>query len=337
MYEFELINPSEADWKTIEGTYDGTVYKTKAWFDYLVFQQCKPFIVKIHKEGVLLGYFVGELLKRGLWTLGSPLEGVGTGNQGLSMLQQTNTEERIAIYKELASWVFRNKFAVWIQVEDWQLLMKDLEGSGLVVEGHDASWIDLSVDEETMFARMDKKSCRYKVNKAIKEGVVIRESSNPDLFLDTHYDQCLSVMHGKGLEPLRSKEHLRELIKLLYPKYLLLLEAVTPDGKIIATGIYATSDKSACSFSSASYREYTQFCANELIRWEAFKRCKARGASFFNNNGCMPFKLKFGALRDYRPRIIFAKYRGLSFMRQFFKDLYHKFRFTLYKIRDKRK
>ena len=332
MYSFKLIEPTDSDWKTIEGTYDGTVYKTKAWFDYLVFQKCKPFIVEIKKEGEKIGYFVGELLKRGVWLLGAPNEGIGTGNQGLSMLRETPGIERIEIYKEFAEWIFKNRYAAWIQVEDWQLLMEDLEGSGLHYEGHDASWIDLTADEDTMFARMDKKSCRYKVNKAIKEGVTIRETENVDKFLDVHYDQCLSVMHGKGLEPLRPKDHLRELIRILYPKYLLLLEAVTPEGRIIATGIYAASDKSACSFSSASYREYSQYCANELIRWEAIKQCKARGATFFNNNGVMSFKLKFGAARDYRPRIVFSKYQWLFPLRKFFKDMYHHFRFKVDRI-----
>lgn len=332
MYSFKLINPTDKEWNVIEETYDGTVYKTKAWFDYLAYQHCKPFIVEIMADDVLKGYFLGALLKRGLWTLGSPLEGVGTGNQGLSMLDKTSVKERVGIYKELAQWVFKKHYAVWMQIEDWQLTMEDLEGSGLVVEGHDASWVDLTADEETMFARMEKNSCRYKIKKAIREGVVVREAEDPEKFLDVHYDQCKSVMHGKGLEPLRSKEHLRELIRILYPNYLLLLEAVTPEGEIISTGIYAVSDKSACSFSSGSYREYSRYCANELIRWEALKRCKARGATFFNNNGVMEFKLKFGAFRDYRPRIVFAKHQWLSPIRKSFKDLYHKFRFKIDKI-----
>ena len=332
MYSFKLIEPTDADWRIIEGTYDGTVYKTKEWFDYLSYQKCKPFILEVGKKGEKIGYFVGELLKRGVWLLGAPNEGVGTGNQGLSMLRETSAEERILIYKEMADWVFKHHHAVWIQIEDWQLLMDDLEGSGLNYEGHDASWIDLTADETILFARMEKKSCRYKVNKALKEGVTIRETENPDRFLDVHYDQCISVMQGKGLEPLRSKEHLRELIRILYPKYLLLLEAVAPTGEIVATGIYATSDKSACSFSSASYRKYSNYCANELIRWEALKRCKERGAAFFNNNGVMSFKLKFGASRDYRPRLIFSKYKWLFPFRRFFKDLWHKTRFTFYKL-----
>lgn len=335
MYDFKRIDPTDDDWKAIEATYDGTVYKTKAWFGYLAYQHCKPFIAKVFQDSNLIGYFVGALLKRGVWTLGAPLEGVGTGNQGLAMLRETLPPERIEIYKALAKWVFKNRYAVWLQVEDWQLEIYDFEGNEDIMEYHDASWVDLTADEETMFARMDKKSCRYKVNKAIKEGVVIRETEDPEKFLEIHYDQCKSVMHGKGLEPLRSKSHLREMIRILYPDYLLLLEAVIPTGEVVATGIYATSDKSACSFSSASYREYSRFCANELIRWEAFKRCKERGAAFFNNNGCMDFKLKFGSLRDFRPRIVFQKHKGLAVFRKFFKDIYHKLRFSLFKIKEK--
>lgn len=324
IYHFKKINPSKVEWEVIEKTYDGTVYKTQAWFDYLVYQNCKPFIVSISKDNQTIGYFVGELKKRGVWILGAPIEGVGTGNQGLSMLNHIDAKERIAIYREMAKWVFKHRYAVWVQVEDWQLQMEDVENTDLIYEPHDASWEDLTLNEDELFARMDNKSCRYKVKKAIKEGVIVRDTEDTDKFIDVHYDQCLHVMHSKGLEPRRSKEHLTEMIKLLYPDRMILLEAVSPEGKIIATGMYAVSERSASSFSSASYREDSHYCANELIRWEAFKRCKERGALFFNNNGCMSFKLKFGAYRAYRPRIVFSKFRILFSLRKRAVSLFRK-------------
>lgn len=321
---FERIEPSVSDWNVIENTYDSTVYMTQAWFDYLIYQHCRPFIVKIKSQNEIIGYFVGEMKWRGMWLLGAPIEGVGTGNQGLAMLRKVDAQERIDIYKAFAKWVFKKRYVSWIQIEDWQLIMNDLKESDLIYEGHDTSWIDLTKDKEVLFHNMHNKSCRHKINKAIREGTQIREAKDADSFLDTHFDQCLSVMHSKGLEPRRSKEHLKEFIRILYPKYLLLLEAYEPEGKVIATGMYLVNNKSASSFSSAGYREYSRFCANEYIYWEAYLRCKAKGARFFNNNGSAPFKLKFGPNREYKPRIIFTRFGFLLNVRKWFSDFYHK-------------
>ncbi|MBR0178468.1 MAG: GNAT family N-acetyltransferase [Bacteroidales bacterium] len=334
MYDFKRIDPTDDDWKAIEATYDGTVYKTKAWFDYLAYQHCLPFIAKVFQDSNLIGYFVGALLKRGVWTLGAPLEGVGTGNQGLAMLRETLPPERIEIYKALAKWVFKNRYAVWLQVEDWQLEIYDFEGNEDIMEYHDSSWVDLTADEETMWRRTSQKSCRYMINKAKKQGVFVREAEDEESFLNVHFEQHLDVMERKGLSPLRSKENLRELIKATYPDKLLLLEAVTSDGKIVGTGMYPVGGGSSCLFMVAAKQEDLVYCPNEILMWEALVRCKARGARFFNMNGVMPYKLKYGTLRDFRPRLVFQKHNGLAVFRKFFKDIYHKLRFSLFKIKE---
>ena len=335
MYDFKRIMPTDEVWKVIEGTYDGTLYKTKAWFDYLAYQHCAPFIAEVLQDGNLVGYFVGELLKRGVWTLGAPLEGVGTGNQGLAMLKETSAPERIEIYEELAKWVFKNRYAVLLQVEDWQLEIYDFEGKEYLMEYHDSGWVDLTADEETMWHRTSQKSCRYMINKAKKQGVFVRETNDPKAFLEVHYDQHRDVMRRKGLSPLRSKENLGELIKATYPDRLLLLEAVTADGKIVGTGMYPVGGGSSCLFMVAAKQEDLVYCPNEILMWEALIRCKARGARFFNMNGVMPYKMKYGTLRDYRPRIVLIKHKRLLLMRKFFKNIYHKFRFSLFKVKDK--
>lgn len=331
-YHFFRIAPTRDTWKVIESTYDSTVDKTQSWFEYLECQGCKPFIVEVRESGNLIGYFVGELLKRGVWVVGSPFEGISTAHQGLSMLAYTDPDTRIEIYRQLSRWIFRHRYAMLVQIEDWQLEMHNLEGKSVRYEGHDTSWVDLRGSEDEIYHRFSQKSCRYMINKAIKNGVVIRESQDVNKFLDVHFAQHQEVMERKGMGVLKSKEGFRTLIQKMYPQHLLLLEAVSSEGEIVSTGIYAIGGKNAHFLSRASYEKDNKLSPNELITWEAIKRSKERGAEFFNNSGVSTFKLKFGSCRDYRPRLIFSKYEFLFPLRKWFKNLAHKVRFKLSSI-----
>lgn len=331
MYSFKLIEPTDSDWKTIEGTYDNTVYKTRHWFDYLAQINCEPFICEIYKEGIRMGFFVGEKIRRVFNLIGAPIEGVGTAHQGLSMLEEVTPHERILIYNELAKWVFKKRYAVWFQVEDKCIEEKDMEGESVSYEKHDRNAIDLTLDEETLYRNMSQKSCRYMINKATKEGVVIREAKDPIAFLDLHYEQHLNVMRSKGLDALKPKEVFRKLIDATWPSEMLLLEAVMPSGDIVGTGMYALNHGSSCYYSAAFDKSYG-VSPNELMNWEAIKKCKERGARFFDFNGVDHWKFKYGGVYYRQPRLVYTKYNWLVKARKLASDLYHKYRYKLVKI-----
>lgn len=331
MYSFKWITPSADEWNIIENTYDNTVYKTAAWFGYLEKIGCKPFVCEVFKDNTKVGYFVGEQKKRVFNLIGAPIEGVGTAHQGLAMLHETPADERIAIYNALASWIFKKRYAVWFQVEDQCVTEADVIQAQVRYEKHERNTLDLSPDEDALFHNMSQKSCRYMVKKALKEGIVIREAADPDAFWDVHFDQHLQIMRSKGLDALKPKSVFKVLIDATWPSEMLLLEAVLPDSTIVGTGMYAVNHGSACYFSAAFDKDYG-ISPNELMNWEAIKRCKARGARFFDFNGVSQWKFKYGGTYYIQPRLVYMKRQWLAKARKMALGLYHRFRYQLVKI-----
>ena len=331
MYSFKQINPSADDWNAIENTYDNTVYKTAAWFDFLEKVGCKPFVCEVFNDDTKVGFFVGEQKKRVFNLIGAPIEGVGTAHQGLAMLHETPADERIAIYNALAAWAFKKGYAVWFQVEDQCITEDDAIQANVRYEKHDRNSIDLTPDEDSLFHNMSQKSCRYMVNKAIKEGIVIREAADPDAFLNVHYEQHVQIMRSKGLDALKPKSVFKALIDATCPSEMLLLEAVLPNGTIASTGMYAVNHGSACYFSAAFDKDFG-VSPNELMNWEAIRRCKARGARFFDFNGVSHWKFKYGGTCYIQPRLVYMKYPWLEKARKTASKLYHKYRYKLVKL-----
>ena len=327
MYSFKRIDPTKEQWKIIESTYDATVDKTEALMRYVEAQNNEPFITEVYKDEQLYGYFVGEIVERAGWKLlGAPFFGLGIAHQGLSMLQEITADERIGIYKALAKWVFKQRYAVWIEIGDWQLNMEDCEGKGVRFEGHDTGYVDLTQDEETLLHNLSYKSCRYMINKATKLGVYVRETEDPKAFLEQHWAQHVDVMTRKNTIPPKPKSNLQKLIDAAYPEHLQLLEAVTPEGKVVSTLMTTFDGHNAHFFARASFGEDLKWRPNELIMWESIKRSKAAGAKFFNTSGVGSFKLKFGTTRLWKPRLIFAKWVWLIPARELAWNIYHRFR-----------
>lgn len=51
----------------------------------------------------------------------APMQGNGTYTLGLCFKQPVSEEKRVSVYKELADWIFKNRMASLLQVDDWQL------------------------------------------------------------------------------------------------------------------------------------------------------------------------------------------------------------------------
>ena len=80
----------------------------------------------------------------------------------------------------------------------------------------------------------------------------------------------------------------------------------------MSTGIFCF-DKGLCAYwTGASYQRYQKYCPNELMVWEAMRILNERGAGDLNFCGCADYKLKFGTIYAYVPRLMFAKYAFLG-------------------------
>lgn len=322
-YNFKKLNKDEINWSIIETTPDSTIYKTSGWFEYLHrWKAITPMVVEISTDHVV-GYFVGELFFKGVTILGSPFEGLGTGHQGLSMLTKISTSERLEIYKHLSAWVFDQKIASYIQIEDYELTMADIADEDIVFEGHDGYMIDLIQSEEALFRNLHPRSCRYRINKSIKSGIFIRETSDVNRFIDVYYHQLEEVFNKQGLTPTYDKSCVKALVDALYPNHILLLEAVTAEGEIAATGLFPGEKNMAIFWGGASYQKFQYLCPNEPLIWEAIRLWKVRGAKVFDLCGVRPYKLKFGPTLYTKPKIMFARYPVLISAKCFMKKMYY--------------
>ena len=82
--------------------------------------------------------------------------------------------------------------------------------------------------------------------------------------------------------------------------------------QIMSTGIFCI-DKGQCAYwTGASYQRYQRYSPNELMVWEAMRRLNERGAGDLNFCGSAEYKLKFGTVYAYVPRLLFAKYSFLA-------------------------
>ena len=327
MYTFQLVPKDHIPWGIIHGTEDSTIYKVKEWFDYLYrWKKILPFIVEINQEHNVIGYFVGEKIKKGINIIGSPFEGIGTAHQGLSMVKKITPDERIKIYNSLSKWIFSNRHGMFVQIEDWQLTLDDCEKAKAKYSQVDGYLINLSLDEDVLYHNLHQKSCRYSINKSIKQGVTIRETEDSERFIDIYYDQLLEVFAKQGLSPTYEKDCVKALVESLYPQKLLLLEAVSADGEIIATALFPGEKNLAVFWGGASYQKYQKLCPNEPLIWEGIKRWKERGTKFFDMCGVRQYKLKFGPELYAKPRLYYAKYPLLISLKEFAKKTYYSFR-----------
>ena len=346
MYIFRIINPTLQDWNLIETAYDSTCYHTQAWNTYLRRIGCSPFILEIKEDTNLVGHFIGNKVGFCIHLITAPAQGVGTYSQGLCLQNPISQEKRIQIYQELSKWLFAEKIASILQVDDWQLkyttnswVANDKLNHPLLDEA-DIKYVwrpTLSVlvntSEEEMWSNLHYKSCKYSINKARKIGLHVEEITNfSDIkeFVKVHYNMLKDVCARHGAHPTISQRPNRmlALCESLFPNRILMLKVVGEDetgvNQIMATSIFCI-DKGQCSYwTGASFQKYQKYCPNELMVWEAMKKLHKIGGGDLNFCGIAEYKLKFGTSYKYVPRITFAKYEWMVGILPWMKIQYNK-------------
>lgn len=142
------------------------------------------------------------------------------------------------------------------------------------------SWmLDLTQNEEELLKNM-RKTTRYLVRRAEKDGVKIVQSDQPsdlDLFYQIHLE---TVKRHKfvpySLEFLKKQfEAFKkdDQIKLFLGKY---------QGEILTAAIIVFYGKEASYHHAASSSQYPKIPASYLLQWEAIKEAKRRGCKIYN-------------------------------------------------------
>ena len=349
MYTFRRIQPTESDWQQIESSCDSTVFHSRKWCDYLSRIGKKVVCFSVAEDGEIIGYFVGVRKWVGVTMICAPMQGTGTYTQGLCFKMPISGDKRVEIYKTMANWLFENHIASYLQVDDWNLrstysdwvpteTWKDvlLEDHAVEYTVRVTLYLDTNKTEDELWSGLHYKSAKYSINKANKLGLKVRfidKYEDIPRFSRVHSEHIKNVHQRHGTRPklTESRNRIQKLCESLYPDRVLMAQVhgVDEEGKeqIMASSVFGY-DKGECTyFTSGSYSQYLKkYCPNEIMLWEALKVIQGRGASDLNFGGMNSYKLKYGCVYAYVPRLYFYKYGVVKDFEVFALKLYHKLR-----------
>ncbi len=246
-----------------------TIYQTTAWLAFLSDTQNGELVFATLKDGEIpLGVFTGLIVRKfGLRILGSPFPGWSADYMGFAL--SPGAEPRRAV-QALIDFVFQDLGCAHLEMMDRNLTVNDLGGLDLQYRVYRGFEIDLTRDEDKLFSNMTS-ACRRCVRKAEKEGVFIEEAHDLG-FADEYYAQLKDVVAKQSLVPTYGIERVRQLITHVHPTgHLLLLRALDPGGRCIATGIFPHMNGVMNFWGGASWRQHQLLHPNEAMHWYAMK------------------------------------------------------------------
>jgi lipid II:glycine glycyltransferase (peptidoglycan interpeptide bridge formation enzyme) len=158
--------------------------------------------------------------------------------------------------------------------------LKDVNIEGFSKEEFTTLMIDLTQDLNTIWEKMHKTACRRSIERAKKEGVIIRVNQDYDTFLTIHSE----FRKLKGLPEYN--------IDVEYMKKNGVLFLSELQGKIIGGQFYLSDDKNTRILFGSSrrleddrVRGRVSGNSNRLIIWEAIKYAKEKGIVNFDMGG----------------------------------------------------
>jgi CelD/BcsL family acetyltransferase involved in cellulose biosynthesis len=293
---------------------DRVVFQTREWVGFVATtQNAEPVLAVVRDSGVDVGYFTGLIVKRlGVRILGSPFPGWSTDYLGFNL--KAGVSRRRAA-EALLRFAFGPLRCLHVELCDRYLSRGDLDGSRYETDSSKRTFVvDLTGDEADVFARMTS-ACRRAVRKGVKVGVQVEVASGLS-FADEYYSQLQGVFARQSLVPAFDVERVRELIcHLEKTGRLLLLRALAPEGRGIATGIFLAFNDMAHFWGGASVREQQILRPNEAIFWYAMRWARERGCSTMDMGGGGEYKTRYGACELRVPRFRCSRIPGLASLR----------------------
>lgn len=347
-YVFTKLTPNETQWNDIEASAECTCFHTHQWDKYVHRCGYRTFIVEIKHYNDTIGYFAGTQIGHILKAICAPLDSLGY-TQGIVLRQSMEVSQRIQLYRELVEWIFRHHYALYVSIDDWQLREERTEWTDQF------AWRNKLLDEyaikysvrptlflpmagksvDELWTGLHYKSAKYSINKARKLGLhtqIISKREDIENFLQIHYDQICDVCkrHKAGKPKLgQSLPRLRKACEELFPDRVLMIQVLGNDEngqeQIMSSAVFFIGEEETIYNTGASYQQYQKFCPNELMVWDAICILKKRGVRALNFGGMSNYKLKFGTIYAYVPRLIFSRYSFLNDLRRIAKQLYQRF------------
>jgi hypothetical protein len=295
---------------------DRVIFQTREWIEFIAkTQNAEPVLAVVRDREVDVGYFTGLVVKRfGVRILGSPFPGWTTDYLGFNLEAGV---ARLEAAEALLGFAFGPLRCLHVELCDRYLSREDLDGTRYETDCSKRTFVvDLTGEESEVFARMTREG-RRNVREGLKAGVHVEVASGVS-FADEYYSQLQGVFAQKSLVPTYGAERVRELVRQLEgTDRLLLLRALTADGRGIATGIFLAFNGVAYFWGGASVREQQlkKLRPNEAIFWAAMRWARERGCSALDTCGGGEYKTRYGAKELRVPRFRCSRIPGLASLR----------------------
>ena len=145
--------------------------------------------------------------------------------------------------------------------------------------------VDLSPPEEELLARM-RKSTRYGVRKAAREGVEVVEPEDFEAAWETFYGWMEDTAERKsGFTIRRPREYLHDMMRAMHDAGQGNLFLAVHEGKPLAGVFVFTFGEKYWFMHGASSTEKRSYNPNHLLQWEVMRWAKQRGIRYYDMVG----------------------------------------------------
>lgn len=321
VYSFSVVNMEDIDEDEFNSSPDKSIFTTKEWIGFIEEDaKAKPIIVRITKDNKFIGYFSGLVFKKfGIRMVGSPFEGWSTCFMGLDLNEE---EDRLAIYSELCTFLYKKCKCVYIEINDRFVDLEKANSRGVTTIPVDTLEVEIDKTDEGLF-KIFKTDCRNFIRQFERRGASIEIAEPNDEFAEEYYRQIEDVFAKQGLVPTYSVEKVKCLLHHMKDTdKVLCLQVRNPEGKSIATSIFFGYKERFFFWAGASYRPEQHYRPNEYMIWTAIKYWRDRGCKTFDMVGVRDYKKKFGSHQETYTKLVFTKYKLLLFLRNQAKKAY---------------
>ena len=292
---------------------DHTIFQTEPWIKFLEeTQAAEPVFAHVLSGRRVIGRFVGLLItKLGIRILGSPMRGWTTSYMGLCLEEDV---DRLAALRALTEFAVDELRCMHLELFDRHLSFAAMDDGGYRFFSQTGFEIDLGKSDEQLLAGMTQ-GCRRNIRKAQRAGVQV-EVAKDGAFVSDYCKQLKDVFARQGLVPPYNEDRVASLMRNILPTgNLLLLRALDPYGKCIATGIYPAGNTTMYFWGGASWREHHHLRPNQMLHWAAMMYWKARGMKSYDMGGGGAYKKQYGGREIAVPWVMASKYPALHLLR----------------------
>jgi lipid II:glycine glycyltransferase (peptidoglycan interpeptide bridge formation enzyme) len=259
--KIKLRHLSKEEWALlIEQCSNVTLFHTLDWFK--VISETWPVsvhLLSIEEDGQVVGLLpLIEKKKFGLKFVGSPVRGHFTPYLGPILMDGSYLN-----YSTLLRCIIHEFSPDYIELS----IPPKRDANRRDFKNQQTILLDLTKGEKAIWEGM-KGETRSQVRQAIKLGVEVFEPKQLKDWLPYYYPMVTATYSRQGLPNPAPQSFYERIWKHLYPKGILRILLARHEGKIIAGGIFLIFQGELYFLDGASFREYQNLRANNLIQWE---------------------------------------------------------------------